>query len=87
VTHAFRPGMFSGACTVQLARYPCPYPRDNPVHAVADGECCPPEFRCVCDPADVFDPAAGPTPRAVAGCPAHRARRAYQLFAEQLAES
>jgi hypothetical protein len=43
-------------------------------------ECCPPEFRCICDPADVFDP-PDPRPRAVEGCPAHRARRAYQRWA------
>jgi hypothetical protein len=42
---------------------------------------CPDEFRCICDPTDVFDP-PDPTPRAVEGCPAHRARRAYQQAAE-----
>lgn len=41
---------------------------------------CPDEFRCICDPNDVFDPAEGPTPYAVEGCPAHRARRAYQQW-------
>jgi hypothetical protein len=40
----------------------------------------PDPFRCICDPADVFDP-PDPTPRAVAGCPAHRARRVYQRWA------
>jgi len=42
-------------------------------------------FRCICDPNDVFEP-PDPTPRAVEGCPAHRARRAYQRWAERLAE-
>jgi hypothetical protein len=51
---------------------------------VSDPCCgCPDEFRCICDPTDVFEP-PDPTPRAVEGCPAHRARRAYQqLAAEQ----
>lgn len=43
---------------------------------------CPPEFRCICDPGDVFAP-PDPTPRAVEGCPAHGARRAYQQWFEQ----
>lgn len=38
-------------------------------------------FRCICDPDDVFEP-PDPTPRAVEGCPAHKARRAYQLWAD-----
>lgn len=42
----------------------------------------PDEFRCICDPDDVFDP-PDPTPRAVEGCPAHRARRVYQQWAER----
>jgi hypothetical protein len=42
----------------------------------------PEEFRCICDPSDLFDP-PDPQPRAVAGCPAHRARRAAQQFSEQ----
>jgi hypothetical protein len=50
--------------------------------AFRDGSCCPPEFRCICDPDDLFEP-PDPTPRAVEGCPAHRARRAYQKWAEQ----
>lgn len=33
--------------------------------------------RCICDPDDLFDPPS-PIPRAVEGCPAHRARRAAQ---------
>lgn len=41
---------------------------------------------CLCDPGDVFDPDDGPTPRAVEGCPAHRARYAYQQFADRLRE-
>ncbi|GAA0720054.1 hypothetical protein GCM10010199_25210 [Dactylosporangium roseum] len=40
----------------------------------------PDQFRCICDPADVFDP-PDPTPRAVEGCPAHRVRRVYQRWA------
>lgn len=40
------------------------------------------EFRCICDPNDLFDP-PDPRPRAVAGCPAHRARRAAQRFIER----
>lgn len=38
-------------------------------------------FRCICDPADPFEPPDA-TPRAVEGCPAHKARRSAQLFAE-----
>lgn len=38
-------------------------------------------YRCICDPTDAFAP-PDPTPRAVEGCPAHRARRAAQLFTE-----
>ncbi|HXM54565.1 MAG TPA: hypothetical protein VOB72_04185 [Candidatus Dormibacteraeota bacterium] len=34
-------------------------------------------FPCICDPTDLFDP-PDPTPRAIEGCPAHRARRAFQ---------
>lgn len=30
-------------------------------------------FRCICDPDDLFEP-PDPMPRAVEGCPAHRAR-------------
>lgn len=41
------------------------------------------EFRCTCDPNDLFAP-PDPRPRAVEGCPAHRARRAAQQFEEQL---
>lgn len=41
------------------------------------------DFCCICDPDDLFEP-PNPTPRAVEGCPAHRARRAAQLFAERL---
>lgn len=37
-------------------------------------------FRCICDPDDLFEP-PDPRPRAVEGCPAHRARRAAQQFA------
>lgn len=44
---------------------------------------CPPEFQCICDPSVLFDP-PHPTPVAVEGCLAHRARRAYQLFAKEL---
>lgn len=40
----------------------------------------PDRFRCICDPTDVFEP-PDPTPRAVEGCPAHLARRAYQRWA------
>jgi hypothetical protein len=36
-------------------------------------------YRCICDPADLFEP-PHPTPRAVKGCPAHRARYAAQNF-------
>lgn len=36
-------------------------------------------FRCICDPDDIFDP-PDPRPRAVEGCPAHRARRVAQQF-------
>lgn len=39
-----------------------------------------PDFRCICDPTDVFEP-PDPTPRAVEGCPAHQARRVYQRWA------
>lgn len=38
---------------------------------------CAHDFRCTCDPTDLFDP-PDPTPRAVQGCPAHRARRIAQ---------
>lgn len=41
----------------------------------------PEPFRCICDPTDIFEP-PDPTPRVVEGCPAHRARAAYQRFAE-----
>lgn len=37
-------------------------------------------FRCICDPNDLFEP-PDPTPRVVPGCPAHRARAAYQRWA------
>jgi hypothetical protein len=43
---------------------------------------CPPELRCICDPTDLFDP-PDPTPRVVAGCPAHGARGAYQRWATE----
>lgn len=46
---------------------------------------CPPELRCICDPTDMFEP-PNPTPRAVEGCPAHRARRAYQQWAAEQPE-
>jgi hypothetical protein len=36
-------------------------------------------FRCICDPDDLFEP-PDPMPRAVKGCPAHRARYAAQTF-------
>lgn len=42
----------------------------------------PDPFRCICDPDDLFDP-PDPIPRVVEGCPAHRARRAYQMFVER----
>lgn len=38
------------------------------------------EFRCICDPDDLFEP-PDPRPVAVEGCPAHRFRRAAQLLA------
>lgn len=40
------------------------------------------DFRCTCDPNGLFDP-PDPRPRAVAGCPAHRARRAAQQAIER----
>lgn len=36
-------------------------------------------FRCICDPDVIFEP-PDPKPVAVEGCPAHRARRAYQQY-------
>jgi hypothetical protein len=36
-------------------------------------------LRCICDPDDLFEP-PDPMPRAVKGCPAHRARYAAQNF-------
>ena len=42
-----------------------------------------PEFRCICDPDDIFDP-PDPRPVAVEGCPAHRFRRLAQQFALNL---
>jgi hypothetical protein len=41
-------------------------------------------FRCICDPDDLFEP-PDPMPRAVEGCPAHKARRAAQQFVLRLA--
>ncbi len=40
------------------------------------------EYRCICDPNDLFEP-PDPRPRVVPGCPAHRARAAYQRYAER----
>jgi hypothetical protein len=39
-------------------------------------------FRCRCDPTDLLEP-PDPRPRAVADCPAHRARRAAQQSIER----
>lgn len=44
-----------------------------------------PEYRCICDPDDIFEP-PDPRPVAVEGCPAHRFRRAAQLLARQVAD-
>lgn len=40
------------------------------------------KFRCICDPAVMFEP-PNRTPVAVEGCPAHRARRSFQLWARE----
>lgn len=40
------------------------------------------DHKCLCDPSDPFEP-PDPTPRVVDGCPAHRARRAYQRWADE----
>jgi hypothetical protein len=46
---------------------------------------CPDDLQCICDPTDAFDP-PDPTPRAVEGCPAHRARLACQQLAAERPE-
>jgi hypothetical protein len=40
------------------------------------------QHACLCDPSDVFEP-PDPTPRVVASCPSHQARRAYQRYVDE----
>ncbi|SNY28969.1 hypothetical protein [Paractinoplanes atraurantiacus] len=51
---------------------------DNGVQLRATAEA----FRCICNPDDLFRP-PNPIPRAVEGCPAHKARYAAQQFADR----
>lgn len=73
------------ACVTHSADHPAslyPSPQGMAMVPVTYHRHRPDEYRCICDPNDLFDPPR-PTPRAVDGCPAHRARRAAQQLAER----
>jgi hypothetical protein len=63
----------------RLATGPSASPEPGPPAEPHQCPACSPELRCICDPTDPFDP-PDPTPRVVAGCPAHAARGAYQRW-------